>query len=207
MNSPQLKPLIESDFKDLRIYFTSDTHFSHENIISHQNRPFKDVDEMNEYMIEQWNSLPKGARIYHLGDFSLGSKVRTRQILEKLKGQKYLIRGNHDYAAEHCRDHFIWIKDYAYIAIRKYKFNLCHYPFRTWRNAYRGAINLHGHTHGMMKDIYSRQLDMSVERWNYRPVSIQEVVRAINSKEKILYDESLHSDPAFTRLSTDDNEA
>ena len=78
-------------------FFTSDTHFNHANIIKFCNRPFKDVEQMNEVMIANWNSvIGKDDTVFHLGDFCLGGAAEWTKILDRLNGKIYLIMGNHD---------------------------------------------------------------------------------------------------------------
>ena len=78
-------------------FFTSDTHFNHANIIRFCNRPFKDVEQMNEVMIANWNSvIGKDDTVFHLGDFCLGGAAEWTKILDRLNGKIYLIMGNHD---------------------------------------------------------------------------------------------------------------
>ena len=81
----------------MKLYVTSDTHFNHKNIIKYCNRPFNDVYEMNETLINNWNSVvtPEDI-IYHLGDFGFGTKEELQEIFDRLNGYKYLIMGNHD---------------------------------------------------------------------------------------------------------------
>ena len=56
-----------------RLFFTSDTHFNHTNILQYCNRPFKIVDQMNETIITNWNNVVEPDDIvFHLGDFCLG---------------------------------------------------------------------------------------------------------------------------------------
>ena len=67
------------------IYFISDTHFYHEKIIEYANRPFKDIEEMNNTLIDNWNNRVKHKEeVYNLGDFSFGNKGQTLDSLEKL---------------------------------------------------------------------------------------------------------------------------
>ena len=77
-----------------KIFFTSDHHFGHENIIRFCNRPFKDAREMNEVLIQRWNEKVKPRdEVYHLGDFGLTYKENLETILNQLNGKKYLIVG------------------------------------------------------------------------------------------------------------------
>jgi calcineurin-like phosphoesterase family protein len=80
------------------VFFTSDTHFNHTNIIRYCQRPFNDVAEMNETLIGNWNQTVGNEDIvFHLGDFCIGSAAEWSQILDRLNGKIYLILGKHDY--------------------------------------------------------------------------------------------------------------
>ena len=80
------------------IYFIADTHFNHTNIIKYCNRPFNNTHEMNEYIIQKWNSVvKKDDTVYHLGDVGFGSLQEVKNLVEKLNGTKILLRGNHDF--------------------------------------------------------------------------------------------------------------
>lgn len=80
------------------IYFIADTHFNHANIIKYCNRPFNNTDEMNEYIIQKWNSVVNNNdTVYHLGDVGFGSLQEVKGLVERLKGIKILLRGNHDF--------------------------------------------------------------------------------------------------------------
>lgn len=80
------------------IYFIADTHFNHANIIKYCNRPFKDTHEMNEYIIQNWNSVvKKDDTVYHLGDVGFGQLQEVKSLVERLNGTKILLRGNHDF--------------------------------------------------------------------------------------------------------------
>ena len=78
------------------IYFTADTHFGHKAILQYCNRPFETINEMNEALINNWNSkVGPGDIVFHLGDFAFGGSTIWKSILERLNGRKYLIIGNH----------------------------------------------------------------------------------------------------------------
>ena len=80
-----------------QVFFISDTHFGHGNVIKYSKRPFSCADEMDEAMIAAWNAVVKpGDRIYHLGDFSFHRPEKGQKILSRLSGQKFLLAGNHD---------------------------------------------------------------------------------------------------------------
>ena len=144
---------------DMR-YYIADCHFYHKNLLTEMdNRPFASVEQMNEYMIEKWNKkVHAHDEVVILGDFSLGSGEETNQILCKLKGKLFLIRGNHDerYLKDKAFDasRFQWVKDYAEIHDNKRKIVLSHYPIFCYNGQFRRNAEdmpltymLHGHIH------------------------------------------------------------
>lgn len=79
------------------LWFTSDTHFGHDNVIKYCNRPFSSCEDMNETMIRNWNAVVSpDDEVWHLGDFAFRSIEFARQIFDRLNGCKHLVRGNHD---------------------------------------------------------------------------------------------------------------
>lgn len=81
----------------MTIFFTSDTHFGHANIIRLSERPFADVDEMNHEIIRRWNAVVSDDdRVWHLGDVALGPIQESLEIIRQLNGRIYLVTGNHD---------------------------------------------------------------------------------------------------------------
>ena len=113
-------------------FFTSDTHFNHANIIKFCNRPFKDVEQMNETLIANWNRVV-GAddTVFHLGDFCLGGAAEWTKVLNRLNGRIYLIMGNHD--LKNLRQGFVGRFEHVamqmHIMVGKQRIYLCHYPF------------------------------------------------------------------------------
>ena len=160
------------------IYFTSDTHFCHQNILKFQpkERPFDNVDEMNESIIKTWNNVVKHTdSVYHLGDVSMGHHKEARNLIRRLNGRLYLIRGNHDHFSN--RDEaeiFDAVYDYTVLKYEKERFVLFHFPIQQWDRCYYGDMHLHGHCHGNLKDIKPNRFDMGWDVFQ-RPVSIEEV--------------------------------
>lgn len=171
------------------IYFTSDTHFSHANAIKFDSRPFKDVKEMNQAMIDNWNSVVNHEdTVYHLGDFGFGKRSRLEYIFACLNGTKHLILGNHD---KHNDVHkFAWdsVNDYLEINHRKTKMVLFHYPIGSWNKLARGAMHLHGHSHGNYSRTGGRMLDVGVNMNNYYPISIDGVYNKLENIEPVYLD-------------------
>lgn len=123
------------------IWFTSDTHFSHDNIIRFCNRPFKDVNHMNEVLIENWNSLVQPEdTVFHLGDFAWGGSDVWNKILQRLNGHIHLIVGNHDEKnlRQGYMKYFDSISYQKHIYIERKSIYLNHYPFLAFGGAYRG---------------------------------------------------------------------
>ena len=92
----KLNDKFDTNINAKNVYFTSDTHFGHSNIMRFCQRPFSDVTDMNNCLIENWNNkVGKDDIIFHLGDFAMGGSNLWNGILERLNGHKILILGNH----------------------------------------------------------------------------------------------------------------
>lgn len=174
------------------IYFTSDHHFGHTNIIKFSERPFDSVEEMDEELIKRWNSkISKNDHVYHLGDLGLCKSYRMKDILDQLNGKIYLIRGNHEGAAQANPNRFEWIKDYFELSVPdadapngRQKIMLLHYAMRVWRSSFRGTWHLYGHSHGNLPDIStSRSFDVGVDCHDFYPLSYEEVKHIMFQKD------------------------
>jgi len=165
-------------------YFTADTHFGHANIIKFCDRPFDDVHQMNEGMIKQWNEqVKKGDSVYHLGDFSMGSKDLTRTVLNRLNGQIFLVRGNHDGQIKGpVIERFAWVKDYYELKspIDKRKIVLCHFPFQVWNKSHNGAWHLHGHSHGTLKQMDIKRLDVGIDTNEMKLYTLEDIKKKMD---------------------------
>ncbi len=173
------------------IWFTSDHHWGHANIIRFSQRPFADVDAMNEALIANWNRVvgPKDT-VYHLGDIFMVPKEEALQIRSRLNGHICLIRGNHDKTADTLKDSFEWIKDYYELKVpdpeaenEKRRIVLCHYAFRVWNHSHHGAWHLYGHSHGSLPDDpNSLSFDAGVDCHDYTPISYARVKEIMAGK-------------------------
>jgi len=163
-------------------WFTSDTHFGHANIIRLCKRPHKDVTEMDEDLIEKWNSVVKsGDTVYHLGDFAFrGNDDKTTEIFNRLNGNKILIKGNHD--DNHTTRNLKWQAVHQYLEIKGFsgldRLVLFHYPMREWNGWYRGAVHLYGHCHDTLP-LKNNSCDVGVDAWGFRPVNYDEIVAVL----------------------------
>lgn len=174
------------------IYFTSDHHFGHNNIIKFCNRPFQTVQQMDEEMIKRWNEKVKpNDEVYHLGDFGLTSKESLETILDRLNGKKHLIVGNHENAALQLPKKFRWIKEYYELKIKDaecsngvQRIMLFHYAMRVWRGQGRSNWHLYGHSHNNLPDWEDALcFDVGVDCHNFYPLSYGEV-KAIMKQKK-----------------------
>lgn len=161
-----------------KIWVTSDTHFCHKNILVYEtaSRPFKDRDEMNEALIRRWNDrVGPYDVVFHLGDFSFGTKGRVRDIVARLNGKIFLLLGNHD------RQHWDWdwlglgfAKVFKHPFLMDGKFIFSHEPLG---EIPEGKVNIYGHVHGSKyfntKD--DNRLCACVERWNCAPIEYDHI--------------------------------
>jgi calcineurin-like phosphoesterase family protein len=160
-----------------KAWFTSDLHFSHASTLYfHPERrevagitleelqadKFKAIEKFDEWLINKWNTtIKKRDFVYILGDFCLGNKERTKNILNKLHGRKFLIIGNHDKSCQGLDNYFEWVGEIKEVKFthNQYPFidpdetfavELCHFPMVAWNRRPHGTCHLHGHTHGAL---------------------------------------------------------
>ncbi len=176
-----------------KIFFTSDHHFGHRNIIKFCNRPFENVEEMNQVMIDRWNEKVKPEdEVYHLGDFGMTKDYDlVENIANQLNGTIYLIVGNHEGPALNRRKRFKWIKEYYELKVKDeecksgvQRIILLHYAMKVWRNSFRGSWHLYGHSHGNLPDDETQlAFDVGVDCHDFYPLAYEEV-KAIMKRKK-----------------------
>ena len=184
----------------MTIWFTSDNHFGHENIIKFSNRPFYNVDEMDATMVMRWNEVVKPTDIvYHLGDFCLGDATASRKYFAALNGVVRIL-GN---TWHHDRR---WMKSIMYtgldaentvdilppmVVLEFHEYGdgkypqvlvLCHYPLVEWDRKHYGAWHLHGHCHGNYHYSSGKAFDVGVDPQNFYPISLEEVAAIMETK-------------------------
>ncbi len=136
-------------------YYFADSHLGHANIIRMNNRPFSNIDEMNQTIINNWNQVvSNNDDIYIVGDlfYKGGDPV---PVLKQLKGKKHLIIGNHDGALlknPAAKRFFVEIEHIVTIWEDKQMIVLCHYPMIEWNGYFRDSIHLYGHIHNNTKN-------------------------------------------------------
>ena len=167
----------------MAVFFTSDTHFGHGGALGLFGRPFASVRAMDEALTARWNAtVGRGDVVWHLGDFALGPAVaRAGVLLDALAGEKHLIAGNNDPASVRALAGWASVADYAELELDGAHLVLCHFPFRSWSGMAKGALNLHGHSHGKLAPL-PRQIDVGVDVWDFAPVTLDRLLAARRRK-------------------------
>ena len=193
------KRMIFTEEQAQNIYFVSDTHFNHKNIIKYCKRPFKNIEENDTELIRRWNEkVPKDGIVFHLGDVAFGDPDKVDKILEQLNGTIYLVIGNHDWrrVVNNHKWRFELMTQQINMKIGKRHVILNHYPMLCFSGAWRGedaTYQLFGHVHtspytdeGLdqqrLKMLFTSQYDVGVDNNNFTPVSWKEVDQIINNQ-------------------------
>jgi calcineurin-like phosphoesterase family protein len=178
-----------------REFVTGDQHFFDPNIMLYNSRPFDTVGEMNTYMVNQWNSVVEDDdTVFVLGDFfdfHHCDRKEAYAILDQLKGNIVLIKGNHDDHLQYFYDYGIQVIEYP--IIKDEFWFLSHEPMFVTETAPCANIFAHVHLNPMYKTASSRSFCVSVERHDYKPVLLSEAKRLIH-KEAVLSNELRPSD-------------
>lgn len=189
------------------IWFSSDHHFGHTNIVTKYNRRngyYKSIEHMNEDLIQRWNeTVSPDDTVYYLGDFSLGYKY-ARDITPQLNGTKILIAGNHDLCHPCHKKKYVkfiahykewgWTNVYEkhHITTPIGEVLLCHLPYlregedqryQSFRPVDKGGYLIHGHVH----ELYlkkGRGINVGVDRNDFKPVSMDRVVEILKGEDQ-----------------------
>lgn len=181
-------------------YFMADPHFDHFNVIKYSNRPYQNVDEMNNSIIDNINAVVKETDdLYIVGDFWGSTEEAMKSYLRRIKCKNlFFIYGNHDKKIRHNKQlqgFFKSLDEYKEISINDPETNqpqkicLFHYPILEWNGAFRGSWMLHGHTHGNLE--YPESLkdkkiaDVGLDCWNQFPVSFTQLKEYMKDRKNI----------------------
>lgn len=167
------------------IYFTSDLHLGHKNIIRLCNRPFSSVDEMDRVLIQNWNKkVHKNDSVYILGDLMFRNEKPPEEYLRQLKGKKHLLVGNHDRQWIKTCDlsqFFESVEKLDFVSDGKRQMTLCHYPMMSWPHIQRSYM-VFGHIHNNTDADYwpliaqsERMLNAGVDINGFAPVTFEEM--------------------------------
>lgn len=195
---------------DEKIWFTSDCHFGHRNILNFCERPFENTKEMEKAIIENWNSVVKPEeKVFCLGDFSwFHSRHEIKKIVNRLNGEIYMILGNHDKkeAFELCDTEKLHIcSDITYLYLRPetndsdnrfetncYTVVLSHFPQLCYSQSEKSnTYNFFGHIHSRkdqpmiefgepIKLLKQRQYDIGMDRHSYTPIDFFDILKKID---------------------------
>lgn len=166
-----------------KIWFTSDLHFSHKNILRYSTGRkeelglIQDDPDMlkkhDEALIRRWNAtVGRHDTVYIIGDFSFATTDDTRRILGKLNGKKHLIIGNHDGSCRGLGNYFVSTSQIKEITFKKTVFPfldenmhciLCHFPLMAWNRRMHGSCMVHGHLHGSGDDFNTDSEELRVD--------------------------------------------
>ena len=185
-----------------KIWFTSDLHFGHRNVLRFCNRPWNDEKEMGPGLIQNWNdTVGDDDIVFVLGDtFWFNDSRGIKKVLSQLNGKDiYILPGNHDeFDSYHrvddprihlCQDIVVcWVTE---AGKRKREMWLSHYPMMTWPHRENGAYQFFGHIHsqfgkdtGVDQDLplHYNQMDVGCDYWDYKPVSLETLEGCIEKR-------------------------
>ena len=153
-----------------KVFFTSDEHYGHKNIIKFCNRPYDSVDEMNQDIIDKFNSVvPSNGLTIHAGDFLLGKSVKSQDIISSLAGRHIFIKGSHDKWSDGASHHEI-----IELTIDKQPIIICHYAMRVWARSHYNSWHLYGHSHGGLPP-EGKSWDIGVDSNDFYPLSYDDI--------------------------------
>lgn len=173
-----------------RTWVTADTHLGEHEAIARFRRPFADVREMDEAILDRLNArVGRRDELLHLGDVfgaleweSKGARQDARRMLGRIRCRHVtLVLGNKDPDRRSFRAMFrsalgsVTVRARGPAGERGPRVVCHHYPLRQWRGMWDGALHLHGHAHGSLPDL-GRSTDVGVDRWEFTPVPLDELV-------------------------------
>lgn len=195
-----------------KVFFTSDLHFGHTNIIKYCGRPFKTVDEMNATIVENWNkTVPEDGIVFDLGDFAIGGSSVWETFATQLNGEHHLILGNHDIKNFRTgyEKFFASVSMQQIIEVDGISIWLNHYPYLCFGGSYlkdHSVWNLFGHVHSRpekydfnkiddpevkeilgkdddrLRHFFPTQYDVGIDLNGFKPVSFREVQANISKR-------------------------
>lgn len=162
-----------------KIWIISDYHFNHKRIIQYCDRPFSNVNHMNNEMIKRWkNTVSNKDKIFVLGDIGFGTTDEMIRLMKGLTGYKILVRGNHDKSFNDGALMKMGFSEiYKYPIILEEKYILSHYPLEAVVGS--NMVNIHGHIHDKTTE-HSEQYNVCVEHHNYTPINFKKIKELYN---------------------------
>ena len=155
------------------IYYISDLHFGHRNVIGMDGRPFETIEEMDE------------DDVYIVGDFAYRNGNTASWYLRQLKGRKRLVIGDHDRLTiqdAKAMEYFISVEKMIRVVDNDRVVSLCHFPVAEWDGKRRGGCHVHGHLHNRRDEVYEfmsrfdKALNAGCMLNGYHPVTLDELI-------------------------------
>lgn len=176
-----------------KLFFTSDPHYGHENILKYCHRPFSSIEEHDEELIRLWNeTIPEDGIVFILGDVGFCSETYLKTILNRLNGKIYWIIGNHDWRriTPGIMNRFECITQQMVITVDNKLVYLNHFPFLCYPDSDRHPVyQFFGHVHSgplsgssdisRLVHLNKRQYDVGVDNNEYKPISFQDIMKKI----------------------------
>ena len=171
-----------------KVWFTSDLHFWHKNICKYCDRPYESIEEMNQGIVDNWNSVVKeDDTVFVLGDLGFCGIEKLRPLMSQLKGKIFLIQGNHDsdkvvnklYEEGIIKDYFKLLE----VTIvndeecPNQQLTLCHFPMIDWYNKEKGAWMIHGHQHQLPEtpSCSPKHYDVGLDKNGMTPINFEQL--------------------------------
>lgn len=170
-----------------KVWFTSDLHFFHKNICKYCNRPYENIEEMNQAIIDNWNSVVNDDDyVFVLGDLGFCGTTKLKPMIAELKGHIFIIQGNHDNdklinSLYYDRVIYGFDKLLSLTVVEEdgseQEMTLCHFPMIEWYNSERGSWMIHGHCHQLpnMPSYSLKHWDVGVDKNNMFPISYKQL--------------------------------
>jgi len=164
------------------IYLTGDPHLGHKNIIKYSHRPFDDITEHDNCIIDNWNNIvrPKDTVIIN-GDFSFASVEETKEYLKRLQGNKIMVLGDHDKQVWQCRNLFKEITQQKRLSINGKFIFIQHHCCRVWPRSHYNSYHAFAHSHGGLPPI-GKSWDVGVDNNHYMPLDVEWFLRIMESR-------------------------
>lgn len=177
-----------------KTWVTSDMHFGHDKEFIWRIRGFNSVEEMNNGIIERWNSMVRPEdEVYVLGDLIMGT-IDNISFVNQLNGKLHIALGNHDTQkreeAYQRLDNVVEVVPVGFkIKYKKINFIMTHWPTMIENNQetiYQTGANLYGHTH-QQTNFYEDKpcvYHVGMDSHDCYPVLLDDVVLEIKEKIK-----------------------
>ena len=166
-----------------KVFLCSDLHIGHANILKYDNRPFANIREHDEKLLENWNTtVGKDDHVYFLGDWCFNQQAGIN-FAQKCNGKIFFILGNHDQPLKHLqlKSRFEWVKNYHELQFENQLICLMHYEIKEWNQCHRGSAHFFGHSH---KEYVGdgKKFNVGINLIDYKPILLQDVLDKVKNK-------------------------